>query len=265
MIETTEVSPVDARFERRAADNEVFFQSLNADTGVVAVRPAAIAPAVVQVVCECALLECIDPVEVPGDVYELVRRQPERFVVLPEHVTGCAERPVEQHPAYWIMERRRPRQGASRRARGARATCPDPSATQVVADAARRQQLHAQEVALRLRERNLRAREERAAAAAAEYERALRSYQLLMRHRIANPLQVICGTARTLHELPSLDTEQARSLLTALMHECSQLQTMSLRADPITAVEHGVHGVPSGPDVASATPGAGAGQPGRSG
>jgi PAS domain S-box-containing protein len=50
----------------------------------------------------------------------------------------------------------------------------------------------------------------------AEYRRALQHYTQLVRHRIANPLQVIFGVAQTLRGLPDLDPPQRDELLRAI-------------------------------------------------
>ncbi len=66
----------------------------------------------------------------------------------------------------------------------------------------------------------------------AEYERALRDYRQLIRHRMANPLQVICGMSRTLLEREELDTETSRGMLEHILEQANRLERIAL--DPVT-------------------------------
>jgi hypothetical protein len=53
----------------------------------------AVAGESLHIMCECAEIDCVEPVEVPGDLYEEIRVGPGRFVVAPGH------EPPEQHAA----------------------------------------------------------------------------------------------------------------------------------------------------------------------
>jgi hypothetical protein len=55
--------------------------------------------------CECAQLECAETVALTPVEYERVRGDPRRFVVRAGHETPTAERVVERHPGYLVVEK----------------------------------------------------------------------------------------------------------------------------------------------------------------
>jgi signal transduction histidine kinase len=67
-----------------------------------------------------------------------------------------------------------------------------------------------------------------------EYDRALRDYRRLVRHRLANPLTAIVGSARALRELPADAPALREELLDVLEQEAERLQKISL--DPTGAL-----------------------------
>ncbi len=80
---------------------------------------------------------------------------------------------------------------------------------------------------------------------AREYERARRDYETLMRHRIANPLQVLSGGVATLRELDEvLDATDRGTLLAAMADAARQVEHAALAPDPISVEEHGLAGRP---------------------
>lgn len=70
-----------------------------------------------------------------------------------------------------------------------------------------------------------------------EYERALADYRRIARHRLANPLTAIAGSASALQDLPSLDERTRRELLEAIVDEASRLATVILEPDAPLADE----------------------------
>lgn len=64
--------------------------------------------------------------------------------------------------------------------------------------------------------------------ARSEYHRALRHYHDLVRHRIANPLLVICGMAETLRDIPDLDSETQEAMLQAIVDASVRLGSEAL-------------------------------------
>jgi hypothetical protein len=57
-------------------------------------------------VCECLRLSCSERIELRADVYRSVRAWPARFIVLPGHEEPAAERVVERHPGYVVVEKK---------------------------------------------------------------------------------------------------------------------------------------------------------------
>ena len=55
--------------------------------------------------CECAVLECNQPVELTLREYERVRDHPRRFVVLNGHQLDGAETVVERRSGYVVVEK----------------------------------------------------------------------------------------------------------------------------------------------------------------
>ena len=62
----------------------------------------------------------------------------------------------------------------------------------------------------------------------AEYQRALHHYQQLVRHRLANPLQIILGLSETLLTIPDIGEAQRREMLTMIRHQAVLLGRASL-------------------------------------
>jgi signal transduction histidine kinase len=80
---------------------------------------------------------------------------------------------------------------------------------------------------------------------ALEYERALADYRQLARHRLANPLTAIVGSARALHELPDLDPDTRRQLVRAILDEARRLEAASLEPGaPLAPEERGLQPEP---------------------
>ena len=95
-------------FEERVARNEALFREVNENVQQLAERFSTAPDAPAGFVCECADDACTSLVDVPLEVYERVRRDPRRFVVLPGHVLGEIERVVEETPGYVVVEKSTP-------------------------------------------------------------------------------------------------------------------------------------------------------------
>jgi signal transduction histidine kinase len=87
--------------------------------------------------------------------------------------------------------------------------------------------------------RGLRYAGDTAAARANEYERALRDYRRLARHRIANPLAVVRGGAATLREL-ELDEAQRAEIVRAIEEAALELERVALHPEPERPEERGL-------------------------
>jgi hypothetical protein len=56
--------------------------------------------------CECWRLDCGARIQLTGSEWEKIRAQPNRFAVAPDHVAIGVELVVEEHPGFWIVEKR---------------------------------------------------------------------------------------------------------------------------------------------------------------
>jgi len=81
------------------------------------------------------------------------------------------------------------------------------------------------------------ARELDAAVRAAEYQRALRDYSTLLRHRLATPLSSIRGAAETLRSHVDLDDATRRRLVDLIAEQGAELERLALEPDPLDASE----------------------------
>jgi signal transduction histidine kinase len=70
-----------------------------------------------------------------------------------------------------------------------------------------------------------------------EYERALVDYRRLARHRVANPVTAIVGSARALHDLPDLDQNTRTKLLDVILSESERLGRVELEPGTPLALE----------------------------
>ena len=83
---------------------------------------------------------------------------------------------------------------------------------------------------------------------AQEYERALRDYQQLVRHRLANPLTLVRGTAQTLRaRQDELPPDEQRTLLGVLDEAAERLEQVSLDPDELAAEEYELEPTPRVP------------------
>lgn len=83
----------------------------------------------------------------------------------------------------------------------------------------------------------LRDSQEHAEHTGREYERALRDYTQLMRHRLANPLMAIRGGITTLQET-ELDEQARQQLLDMVNEQAKQLELVALHPEPVGDEEH---------------------------
>ena len=58
-----------------------------------------------DLICECGRLGCTEHISVPGTTYTAVRADPRRFMIVPDHEVPEAERVVETHDGYVIVEK----------------------------------------------------------------------------------------------------------------------------------------------------------------
>ncbi len=58
-------------------------------------------------ICECAIQECSERIEMTTDEYEMVRANPRRFTIAPgdEHLVPEVEIVVDRTERYWVVEK----------------------------------------------------------------------------------------------------------------------------------------------------------------
>ena len=78
-----------------------------------------------------------------------------------------------------------------------------------------------------------------------EYQRAIYHYTQLVRHRMANPLQVIVGVAETLRSRPDLPDADRAAMLDALLQEARVLQRVCLAPTIMHPSEQGLDPAPA--------------------
>ncbi len=74
-----------------------------------------------------------------------------------------------------------------------------------------------------------------------EYERALRDYERLVRHRIVNPLTAIRGSIQTLREMADLDPGAQRELLEVIDAEARRLENVVVEPSVASEEERGLN------------------------
>jgi hypothetical protein len=89
--------------ETRLAKNEAMFRVVNGEIAKIGERFGGTPPS--QFVCECADVECADPIDVPLEALREVRRFPARFVVAKGHAESGIEYIVESQPGYDVVEK----------------------------------------------------------------------------------------------------------------------------------------------------------------
>ena len=87
--------------KERLAINEALFRNVN--EGIRAGRPGT--GAAVAIRCECGALGCNRMLEIDAALYESVRANPRRFVLLDGHEIPAVERVVERHEGFEIVEK----------------------------------------------------------------------------------------------------------------------------------------------------------------
>jgi hypothetical protein len=56
--------------------------------------------------CECWQDDCSERIRLSEEEWEKARAKPSRFAVAPEHVAGEFEAVLEEHPDFWLIEKK---------------------------------------------------------------------------------------------------------------------------------------------------------------
>ncbi|MCW2923023.1 MAG: putative Histidine kinase [Thermoleophilia bacterium] len=86
----------------------------------------------------------------------------------------------------------------------------------------------------------------------AEYDRAVHHYTQLVRHRMANPLQSICGMAQALQEQPDMSQERRVEMVDHILEQARVLERVSLAPRQQHTTERDLHPRPF--DIAATQP-----------
>jgi hypothetical protein len=85
------------------AEHQALFRAENEHTGAQPEHPGDGAALIFH--CECADLNCSARLRLSRAQYEAVRADSARFIVAPGHVFPQAERVVEEHEGYLVVEK----------------------------------------------------------------------------------------------------------------------------------------------------------------
>jgi hypothetical protein len=96
----------EARVERaeRVKRNESFFREVNAQIEQLSSHATALS---LQIVCECAKVDCMRILEVPEPDYQAVRRHENRFIVAKGHEMPEYEKVVGDANGYFVVQKTR--------------------------------------------------------------------------------------------------------------------------------------------------------------
>jgi hypothetical protein len=89
--------------EARKGANEAWFRALNERLEDRAVEKRQSDR--FEIVCECAVEECTDRIEITYIDYEAVRTEARQFIVMPGHVDPSLERVVSSGPVFLVVEK----------------------------------------------------------------------------------------------------------------------------------------------------------------
>lgn len=95
---------MDDRQQRRVARNQSRFREMNERTrrGIDAFEEHA---EHYPIMCECAVSECNETIQLSRADYARARAMPGTFIVLPDHVMAAAEVVVERTDSFWIIQK----------------------------------------------------------------------------------------------------------------------------------------------------------------
>lgn len=205
----------------RTAENSARFRRVNEQIAEHAERERCGRGTQHRFVCECAVSECTDEIDLTLDEYHGVRDDPAHFVVHPHHVMSAFDDVVAEHERYWIIAK-----CASGRAAAEHA--PSGPVDQDELDGITQLERAVDD-----------ARWQRA-----EYQESLRDYEQLVRHRIANPVTAICGLVQTMLDMPDMDGSTRHSVLRAMHDACHALRGLSFDPRGISSEEQELHARP---------------------
>jgi hypothetical protein len=87
--------------EERIAYNEAWSRSLNERHAEWAAGHDATA----GFRCECWQADCVERIPLSGEEWRMVRAEPNRFAVAPNHVAESFEAVLTEYPHFWLVEK----------------------------------------------------------------------------------------------------------------------------------------------------------------
>ena len=94
-------------WEERAGRNEALFREVNERVLELAANLGDLVQHA-QFICECSREDCTEQIAVPLTIYEAVRADPRRFLLLPGHENEQIETIVERTDGYLIVAKEGP-------------------------------------------------------------------------------------------------------------------------------------------------------------
>jgi hypothetical protein len=91
--------------ERRKAANEAVFRNVNERIQRIQHSFAVAEREPLQMICECARLDCMERIPVPVDAYEQIRAHPDQFIVAAGHEDPSVEEVVSVLAGYTIVRK----------------------------------------------------------------------------------------------------------------------------------------------------------------
>jgi hypothetical protein len=93
--------------ERRKAANEAVFRNVNERIEALQHSFAVAEREPLQMICECDQLDCMERVAIGVDAYELIRSQPDQFIVTPGHVDSEVDEVIGVTSNYLIVRKKK--------------------------------------------------------------------------------------------------------------------------------------------------------------
>jgi hypothetical protein len=92
--------------ERRKAANEAVFRNVNERIEALQHSFALAEKEPLQMICECDQLDCMERVAIGVEAYELIRSQPDQFIVSQGHVDPNVDEVIADTSGYLIVRKK---------------------------------------------------------------------------------------------------------------------------------------------------------------
>lgn len=198
---------LDTTHQRRITGTANSFRRINDEVVDRAGRNASSIDQRVTIICECAVSECADPIDVSLAEYRNIRSNRSRFIVRPEHVVASSDYIVDHNERFWTIEKT----GIGRVLA---------EANDAMSPLSRDERMSLSHLSRAVRDARNRQR---------QYELAVNQYAELMRERLAMPTATIIGLTQALIDRPGLEADMRGVIIDAINEECRRLLDISRR------------------------------------